>query len=71
MGHHLLASEGLHAGLHDRARVSPRPVNFMAFPGAPDAAAVAAAGVARISHGPFPYKLAMKALKDMAEAIHG
>ena len=38
---------------------SPLPVNFMAFPGAPDARAVAAAGVARISHGPFPYKLAM------------
>ncbi|HEX8482134.1 MAG TPA: isocitrate lyase/phosphoenolpyruvate mutase family protein [Allosphingosinicella sp.] len=50
---------------------SPLPVNFMAFPGAPEAAAVAAAGVARISHGPFPYKLAMKALKEAAEAIHG
>jgi len=50
---------------------SPLPVNFMAFPGAPEAAAVAAAGVARISHGPFPHKLAMKALKDSAEAIHG
>jgi 2-methylisocitrate lyase-like PEP mutase family enzyme len=50
---------------------SPLPVNFMAFPGAPDAAAVTAAGVARISHGPFPYKLAMKALKAAAEAIYG
>ncbi|HLL31609.1 MAG TPA: isocitrate lyase/phosphoenolpyruvate mutase family protein [Allosphingosinicella sp.] len=50
---------------------SPLPVNFMAFPGAPEAAAVAAAGVARISHGPFPYKLAMKALKEAAEAIYG
>jgi 2-methylisocitrate lyase-like PEP mutase family enzyme len=50
---------------------SPLPVNFMAFPGAPDAAAVAAAGVARISHGPFPYKFAMKALKEAAEAIYG
>ncbi|HEX8481609.1 MAG TPA: isocitrate lyase/phosphoenolpyruvate mutase family protein [Allosphingosinicella sp.] len=50
---------------------SPLPVNFMAFPGAPGAAAVAAAGVARISHGPFPYKLAMKALKEAAEAIYG
>ena len=50
---------------------SPLPVNFMAFPGAPEASAVAAAGVARISHGPFPYKLAMKALKDAAEVIHG
>ncbi|HEX6375234.1 MAG TPA: isocitrate lyase/phosphoenolpyruvate mutase family protein [Allosphingosinicella sp.] len=50
---------------------SPLPLNFMAFPGAPAAAEVAAAGVARISHGPFPYKLAMKALRDAAEAIHG
>jgi 2-methylisocitrate lyase-like PEP mutase family enzyme len=50
---------------------SPLPVNFMAFPGAPEAAAVAAAGVARISHGPFPWRLAMKALKQAAEAIYG
>jgi 2-methylisocitrate lyase-like PEP mutase family enzyme len=49
---------------------SPLPVNFMAFPGAPGAAQVAAAGVARISHGPFPYRLAMKALKDAAEAVY-
>ena len=47
------------------------PVNFMAFPGAPAAEAVAAAGVARISHGPFPHKLAMQALKEAAEAIYG
>ncbi len=52
-------------------KVSPLPVNFMAFPGAPGAAEVAATGVARISHGPFPYKLAMKALKDAAAAIYG
>jgi len=47
---------------------SPLPVNFMAWPGAPSAAEVAAAGVARISHGPFPWKLAMKALKEAAAA---
>jgi 2-methylisocitrate lyase-like PEP mutase family enzyme len=50
---------------------SPLPVNFMAFPGAPDNAALAAAGVARISYGPFPYRAAMKALKEAAEAIYG
>jgi 2-methylisocitrate lyase-like PEP mutase family enzyme len=50
---------------------SPLPVNFMAFPGAPAAQAVAKAGVARISHGPFPYMLVMKALKEAAEAIYG
>ena len=47
---------------------SPLPVNFMAWPGAPSAKEVAAAGVARISHGPFPWKLAMQALKDAATA---
>ena len=50
---------------------SPLPVNFMAFPGAPDSGAVAKSGVARISHGPFPHKLAMQALKEAAEAIYG
>ena len=50
---------------------SPIPVNFMAFPGAPTAAEVAKAGVARISHGPFPYRLAMKALKEAARAEYG
>ena len=49
---------------------SPLPVNFMAFPGAPPAAEIAATGVARISHGPFPYLMAMKALKEAAEAIY-
>jgi 2-methylisocitrate lyase-like PEP mutase family enzyme len=50
---------------------SPLPVNFMAFPGAPGAGQVAAAGVARISHGPFPYRLAMEALKAAAEEAYG
>lgn len=47
---------------------SPLPVNFMAFPGAPSAKAVAEAGVARISHGPFPHMLALKAFEDAARA---
>lgn len=50
------------------AKGSPLPVNFMAFPGAPDACAVAGTGVARISHGPGPYRLAMKALEEAARA---
>lgn len=50
------------------AKASPLPVNFMAFPGAPDARAVAGTGVARISHGPAPYRLAMKALEEAARA---
>ncbi len=47
---------------------SPLPVNFMAFPGTPDAVAVAQAGIARISHGPFPYRAAMQAVEDAARA---
>ena len=54
--------------LERMCKASPLPVNFMAFPGAPSAAEVAGTGVARISHGPFPYRLAMKALKEAAEA---
>lgn len=50
---------------------SPLPVNFMAFPGAPDAKAVAEAGVARISHGPFPWRTAMKGLEEAAREVLG
>ncbi len=49
---------------------APLPVNFMAFPGCPDLDTIANAGVARISHGPFPYRLAMKALGEAAEAVY-
>lgn len=56
--------------LEQLCSASPLPVNFMAFPGAPSAADVAAAGVARISHGPFPYRLAMKALAEAARVIY-
>ncbi|HEV7661148.1 MAG TPA: isocitrate lyase/phosphoenolpyruvate mutase family protein [Allosphingosinicella sp.] len=45
---------------------SPLPVNFMAWPGTPPAAEIAATGIARISHGPFPWKLAMQALREAA-----
>ncbi len=47
---------------------SPLPVNFMAYPGAPSATEVARAGVARISHGPFPWKMAMQGLRAAATA---
>jgi len=46
----------------------PLPVNFMFLPGAPAAAQVAATGVARISHGPFPHIAALKAFEDAARA---
>ena len=63
-----LADLGLLARL---CRAAPLPVNFMAFTGAPPASEVAAAGAARISHGPFPYREAMKALEAAARAAHG
>ena len=50
---------------------SPLPVNFMAWPGTPSTAEIAATGIARISHGPFPWKLAMQALKEAAAAEYG
>ena len=42
------------------------PLNVIAFPGAPDKKAWAEAGVARISHGPFPHRALMAQLTEMA-----
>ena len=48
----------------------PLPLNVIAFPGAPDKKSWADAGVARISHGPFPHRALMAKLTEMArEAI--
>lgn len=47
---------------------SPLPVNIMVSQGTPAFAVLAKRGVARISHGPRPYLLAMKALEDAARA---
>lgn len=61
-------------GLKDEALIArltegtALPVNIMDYPGVPPAARLAALGVARISHGPFPWRLAMKALEDGARA---
>lgn len=44
----------------------PLPLNVIAFPGAPDKKSWSEAGVARISHGPFPHRALMKTLSDMA-----
>lgn len=46
---------------------SPIPVNFMTYPGCPSNAEVAATGVARISHGPFPYMALMSKLEEAAK----
>ena len=46
----------------------PLPVNAIAYPGAPSKAEWASAGIARISHGPFPHKALMAQLTEMAKA---
>ena len=48
---------------------SPLPLNVMVMPGLPDAAGLAAAGVARISHGPGSYLQAMGAVRQAAEGV--
>jgi 2-methylisocitrate lyase-like PEP mutase family enzyme len=47
---------------------SPIPVNFMTYPDCPSKAEVAASGVARISHGPFPFMSLMGQLEEAARA---
>src|SRR5437764_5983542 len=49
-------------------REVPLPLNVIAFPGAPDKKLWANAGVARISHGPFPHRALMATLTEMARA---
>lgn len=52
-------------------REVPLPLNVIAFPGAPPRSEWASAGVARISHGPFPHRALMATLTDMARAAIG
>jgi len=49
-------------------REVPLPLNVIAFPGAPDKQVWADAGVARISHGPFPHRALMATLTEMGSA---
>lgn len=52
-------------------REVPLPLNVIAIPGTPDKKVWAEAGVARISHGPYPHRALMAKLTEMAEAaIH-
>lgn len=52
-------------------REVPLPLNVIAFPGAPDKKVWADAGVARISHGPFPHRALMAKLEEMARDAIG
>ncbi|HKZ72769.1 MAG TPA: isocitrate lyase/phosphoenolpyruvate mutase family protein [Steroidobacteraceae bacterium] len=47
---------------------SPLPVNIMASDATPPLARLAALGVARVSHGPGPYRRMMRALEEAARA---
>jgi 2-methylisocitrate lyase-like PEP mutase family enzyme len=49
-------------------REVPLPLNVIAFPGAPEKSVWASAGVARISHGPFPHRALMKEFAEMARS---
>jgi 2-methylisocitrate lyase-like PEP mutase family enzyme len=56
------------AQIERMVREVPLPLNVIAFPGAPDKSVWANAGVARISHGPFPHRALMKAFEEMGRA---
>jgi 2-methylisocitrate lyase-like PEP mutase family enzyme len=62
-------------GLADDALVektcaaSPLPVNIMVMPHVSPVARLTELGVARISYGPGPWRLAMKAFEDAAKAV--
>lgn len=51
------------------AEASPLPINIMVGDSTPALTALAEHGVARVSHGPRPYLIAMKALEDAARAV--
>ena len=49
----------------------PIPVNAIAYPGAPSKVEWASAGIARISHGPFPHRALMAQLTEAAKSAIG
>jgi 2-methylisocitrate lyase-like PEP mutase family enzyme len=51
------------------AKASPLPLNIMVSNLTPPMRDLAEAGVARVSHGPGPYLVAMKALEEAARAV--
>jgi 2-methylisocitrate lyase-like PEP mutase family enzyme len=51
------------------AEASPLPLNIMVDDSTPPVHILADHGVARVSHGPRPYLLAMKALQEAARAV--
>ena len=53
------------------AEASPLPINIMVVDSTSPLSALAEQGVARVSHGPRPYLLAMKALEEAAREANG
>jgi len=51
------------------AEATPLPLNIMVSDSTPPVRALAKQGVARVSHGPGPYLVAMKALEQAARAV--
>jgi len=71
-------ADGIFApGLADLALIarlveaSPLPLNIMVGADTPSLDALAGVGVARVSHGPGPFLLAMRALEEAARAAFG
>jgi 2-methylisocitrate lyase-like PEP mutase family enzyme len=52
--------------LEQVCRNSQLPINFMTYPGCPSNRELAAVGVARVSHGPFPYRALMERMEEAA-----
>lgn len=63
-----LVDEGL---IEELCAATELPVNIIAVKDAPDAKRLGALGVARISHGPFPYRAAMQRLQEAAAEFLG
>ncbi|RKF51085.1 isocitrate lyase/phosphoenolpyruvate mutase family protein [Paraburkholderia fungorum] len=55
--------------IRELTAASPLPVNIMRLGETPSIAELAENGAARISHGPYPYMLAMKALAAAAQGV--
>jgi methylisocitrate lyase len=53
------------------SEVCPLPINIMVGDSTPPLNALAENGVARVSHGPRPYLIAMKALENAARGVTG
>lgn len=64
------------AGLIDESLIArvckecPLPVNILVRPNAPSGKRLAALGVARISYGPGPYRVAMQSVEEAARQAH-